>query len=187
MDLMAYTMKKEIVFTNTGFERIDNKLVYLYHDGCIGSNENVKADIIQFLQNGNPLLQINETSQYRLCEVLNVDDIVLANKQMGWEEGIKIASRPLLNNGYIKPNYIKSMINLVCDYGPYFVLRNGVALAHGKSNEGANMLGLSLLVNKSGVLFEDLEVKLLFVLSSPDQNKHLIPKKGPDAYPAVPP
>ena len=35
------------------------------------------------------------------------------------------------------------------------------------------MLGLSLLVNKSGVLFEDLEVKLLFVLSSPDQNKHL--------------
>ena len=77
------------------------------------------------------------------------------------------------NCGYSEPNYIKSMINLVCDYGPYFVLRNGVALAHGKSNEGANMLGLSLLVNKSGVLFEDLEVKLLFVLSSPDQNKHL--------------
>ncbi|OKZ83823.1 MAG: hypothetical protein BHW07_00745 [Clostridium sp. CAG_433_25_7] len=38
-------MKKEIVFTNTGFERIDNKLVYLYHDGCIGSDENVKADL----------------------------------------------------------------------------------------------------------------------------------------------
>lgn len=153
-----------------GIEELLN-IVYRYVDPK--DHENVKTDIIQFLQNGNPLLQINEISQYRLCEVLNVDDIVLANKQMGWEEGIKVASRPLLNNGYIKPNYIASMINLVCDYGPYFVLRNGVALAHGKSNEGANMLGLSLLVNKSGVLFEDLEVKLLFVLSSPDQNKHL--------------
>lgn len=154
----------------SGIEELLN-IVYRYVDPK--NYDNLKTEVLQFLQNGNPLFKINETSQYRLFEVLSSGDIVLANKRMDWKEGIQIASHPLLKNGYIKSDYIDSMINLVCNYGPYFVLRNGVALAHGKSNEGANMLGLSLLVNKSGVIFEDLPVNLLFVLSSPDQNKHL--------------
>ena len=43
--LSKYTMEKETIYTNTGFERIDNKLVYLYHNGCIGFNKNIKADL----------------------------------------------------------------------------------------------------------------------------------------------
>ena len=162
---------RAVAYNRNGINELLN-IVYRYVSPS--DQMKVKEDILQYIQGGNPFLQMGENSQLRLYEILNSDDIVLANKELSWEDGIALASKPLLKNGSIRQEYISSMINLGKEYGPYFVLRNGVALAHGKSSEGANLLGLSLLVNKSGILFEDdLVVKVLFVLSSPDQNKHL--------------
>ncbi|MGL4897037.1 MAG: PTS sugar transporter subunit IIA, partial [Cetobacterium sp.] len=39
-----------------------------------------------------------------------------------WEEAIKIASRPLLEKGYIEPRYIDTMISKVNELGFYIVL-----------------------------------------------------------------
>ena len=39
------TMQEYTVFANTGFERIDGKLCYLYHGGVIGDVQNVSVDL----------------------------------------------------------------------------------------------------------------------------------------------
>ena len=39
------TMNEKIVYTHTGFRRIENNLCYLYHGGCIGNVENVETDL----------------------------------------------------------------------------------------------------------------------------------------------
>lgn len=119
-------------------------------------------------------MEINERSSYRIFEILNKVDILVVNENLTWREAIRTASQPLLERNVIRREYVDSMIQLVEDYGPYIVLQNGVAIAHSKSTDGANLLGLSLLVNKTKILFDgNTEVQFLFVLSNPDQDKHL--------------
>lgn len=49
-------------------------------------------------------------------------------------------------------------------------------------------LGIFLcLILRDDFLSVVSESTFLYLQGIPDQNKHLIPKKGPDAYPAVPP
>ena len=43
--LSRHTMTEKNIYTKTGFERIDNHLVYLYHSGVIGDVENVEVDL----------------------------------------------------------------------------------------------------------------------------------------------
>lgn len=65
------------------------------------------------------------------------------------------------------------MISLVNQYGAYFVLQNGVAVAHGKPVEGAESLGISLLIDHQSIVFDaNTKVNYLFVLSNPDMSKH---------------
>lgn len=46
--LARYTMEEETIFENTGFERINGKLVYLYAGGAIGGNEGeIKAELTE--------------------------------------------------------------------------------------------------------------------------------------------
>lgn len=42
-----YTMKEEIIIENTGFERINNELVYLYHRGNVGGQADIQADLTE--------------------------------------------------------------------------------------------------------------------------------------------
>ncbi len=141
------------------------------------SKENMnslKQDVYQYIQGGNSFVEINERSSYRIFEILNKVDILVVNENLTWREAIRTASQPLLERNVIRREYVDSMIQLVEDYGPYIVLQNGVAIAHSKSTDGANLLGLSLLVNKTKILFDgNTEVQFLFVLSNPDQDKHL--------------
>lgn len=164
---------------------LNSNSLFLNYDGIRGLLDIVNAyvpeeqqnllreEIYQYLQRGNSLYRVDEEKEYRLFDLLSEKRIVILNKDIDWIKGLNIASKPLIREGAIKPTYIDSMIQLVEDYGPYFILKNGVAIAHGKVDQGANRLGLSLLVNRKGVDFEGTKVYLLFVMSSPDQHKHL--------------
>ena len=134
----------------------------------------LKDDIYKYIQNGYSIVKLNTLSEYRVFDVLNEYDIILMDENISWKSAIYKASSTLLDRHIIQDNYIVSMIKLVEEYGPYIILQNGVAIAHSKSSDGANFLGLSLLINKSGIYFEGENiVNYLFVLSNPDQDKHL--------------
>lgn len=135
--------------------------------------EALKQDVYQYLKQGNVLVEIEKKGPTQAFDLLKPENIQILNEEKSWEEAIKVASKPLLQKKVIKEKYIIAMIELLKEYGPYIVLRNKVAIAHAAPSQGANILGLSLLISKRTISFEGEEVKYLFILSNPEQDKHL--------------
>lgn len=135
--------------------------------------EALKQDVYQYLKQGNVLVEVEKKGPTQAFDLLKPENIQILNEEKSWEEAIKVASKPLLQKKVIKEKYIIAMIELLKEYVPYIVLRNKVAIAHAAPSQGANILGLSLLISKRTISFEGEEVKYLFILSNPEQDKHL--------------
>ena len=134
----------------------------------------LQRDVVAYLRNGNVLVHVEEEEQLRIFDALKQQTIQILDEPMEWQQAIHKASEPLLHRAIIKKSYVQAMIDILYDYGPCIVLANGVAIAHANPEQGANALGLSLLINKQSITFEDdANVHFLFVLSNPDQDKHL--------------
>ena len=160
--LSKYTMKKEIVFTNTGFERIDNKLVYLYHDGCIGSDENVKAD-----------LSTDTLEQYCFTDK-KFDEKVALNESLKMRNlADKKVAVPLLAVTYLSPLIsILEEVGIFADFILYLLGPSGtrkssisaIALSHFGNNFQRNNFPMSFrstmnnLEKKSFLLKDSLTV-----------------------------
>lgn len=70
-----------------------------------------------------------------------------------WEEALRIAAIPLIEHGKISPEYVDATIDNCKMNGPYFVLREGFAIAHALPDKGMKEPCLGLLYVKEGVDF----------------------------------
>lgn len=136
--------------------------------------KNLKMDVYDYFREGNLIVDVVEEKQLRLKDIMYRDHLIHIDKDIMWDEAIRLASVPLLKTNIITENYINEMIGLVRDYGPYIVIKNRIAIAHAKTEAGANALGTALLINKKNIQFEDdLNIHYLFVISSSNPKEHL--------------
>ena len=136
--------------------------------------KNLKRDVYDYFREGNLIVDVVEKKQLRLKDIMYRDHLIRIDKDIMWDEAIRLASVPLLKTNIITENYINEMIGLVRDYGPYIVIKNRIAIAHAKTEAGANALGTALLINKKNIQFEDdLNIHYLFVISSSNPKEHL--------------
>lgn len=136
--------------------------------------KNLKRDVYDYFREGNLIVDVVEEKQLRLKDIMYRDHLIRIDKDIMWDEAIRLASVPLLKTNIITENYINEMIELVRDYGPYIVIKNRIAIAHAKTEAGANALGTALLINKKNIQFEDdLNIHYLFVISSSNPKEHL--------------
>ena len=136
--------------------------------------KNLKRDVYDYFREGNLIVDVVEEKQLRLKDIMYRDHLIRIDKDIMWDEAIRLASVPLLKTYIITENYINEMIGLVQDYGPYIVIKNRIAIAHAKTEAGANALGTTLLINKKNIQFEDdLNIHYLFVISSSNPKEHL--------------
>lgn len=136
--------------------------------------KNLKKDVYDYFREGNLIVDVVEKKQLRLKDIMYRDHLIRIDKDIMWDEAIRLASVPLLKTNIITENYINEMIGLVRDYGPYIVIKNRIAIAHAKTEAGANALGTALLINKKNIQFEDdLNIHYLFVISSSNPKEHL--------------
>lgn len=136
--------------------------------------KNLKRDVYDYFREGNLIVDVVEEKQLRLKDIMYRDHLTRIDKDIMWDEAIRLASVPLLKTNIITENYINEMIGLVRDYGPYIVIKNRIAIAHAKTEAGANALGTALLINKKSIQFEDdLNIHYLFVISSSNPKEHL--------------
>ena len=136
--------------------------------------KNLKKDVYDYFREGNLIVDVVEEKQLRLKDIMYRDHLIRIDKYIMWDEAIRLASVPLLKTNIITENYINEMIGLVRDYGPYIVIKNRIAIAHAKTEAGANALGTALLINKKNIQFEDdLNIHYLFVISSSNPKEHL--------------
>ena len=136
--------------------------------------KNLKKDVYDYFREGNLIVDVVEEKQLRLKDIMYRDHLIHIDKDIMWDEAIRLASVPLLKTNIITENYINEMIGLVRDYGTYIVIKNRIAIAHAKTEAGANALGTALLINKKNIQFEDdLNIHYLFVISSSNPKEHL--------------
>lgn len=136
--------------------------------------KNLKKDVYDYFREGNLIVDVVEEKQLRLKDIMYRDHLIRIDKDIMWDEAIRLASVPLLKTNIITENYINEMIGLVRDYGPYIVIKNRIAIAHAKTEARANALGTALLINKKNIQFEDdLNIHYLFVISSSNPKEHL--------------
>lgn len=99
--------------------------------------------------------------------------IKVENFVENWEESIKIASQPLLENKIIEERYVEAMINAINKMGFFVVLRENLAMPHARPEEGALETGVSFLKLNNPVKYGKEEVYLIFVLASKDMESHI--------------
>ena len=90
-----------------------------------------------------------------------------------WEEAIKIASRPLLEKGYIESRYIDTMISKVNELGFYIVLSEDVAMPHSRPEDGVLKMGMSLLKLDTPAKFGNNNIQIVITLAAKDNESHI--------------
>jgi transcriptional antiterminator/mannitol/fructose-specific phosphotransferase system IIA component (Ntr-type) len=120
-----------------------------------------------FVDKGNhPVLQ----------DMLQAKTIQMMEGISDWEEAVKTAAYPLLENGSIEPAYIDAMIANIKALGPYVVIGPETAIPHARPEQGVNKAGMSLLKLDTPVNFlqdEKYPVRLVFCIAAPDNKTHL--------------
>lgn len=110
--------------------------------------------------------------------VTNIDpaDIQMKVHAENWEEALKVAAAPLVNDGKITNDYVDSMIASVNKLGPYIVIAPGLALGHARPSAAVKQSSIAIASLDSPVKFGNKDndpVDLVVILASINDNDHL--------------
>lgn len=109
-----------------------------------------------------------------LNQLVTKQEIQIADQVSDWQESIRLAAKPLVDNGTIESRYVETMIENVIEHGPYIVLMPQIAIPHARPEDGVNHLGMSVLKLTKPVFFPgEKPVRAFFILAAIDQTTHL--------------
>lgn len=111
-----------------------------------------------------------------LEEALESRSVRVAVAAGDWRSAVEISGRTLVEAGAAEERYVGAMLRTVEELGPYAVIAPGVAIPHARPEDGANRVGLSLVVLSEPVEFGSREndpVDLLFGFSTTDADAHV--------------
>lgn len=120
-----------------------------------------------------PLDQKGETMN-AMQEMLKRENVQIVDSCKDWQDAIHVAVQPLVDGGYVKPEYIDGVIENAHKFGPYFVLAPDLALIHARPEQGVIKRQLAVTVLRKGVEFKTGEpCRLLVTLAAEDPNSHI--------------
>lgn len=110
-----------------------------------------------------------------VADMLKREGVQVIERVEGWQEAIKAAVNPLVKLGYAEERYSSEIIENTLRYGVYYMLMPGVALIHGRPEQGALGRQLAVTLIKEPVQFLDKEepVRLLIAMSAVDSESHI--------------
>ena len=92
-----------------------------------------------------------------------------------WQEAVKIGVDLLVEAEGVEPRYYQAILDGVERFGPYFVIAPGLAMPHGRPEEGVKKTGFALVTLKTPMVFnhEDNDpVDILITLAAVDARAH---------------
>ena len=111
-----------------------------------------------------------------LASSFGPDSLAIVETLADRTEAIRLSGHLLERSGRVGPEYVSSMLAAVEKFGPYIVIAPGIALAHGKAEDGVLQTGLSLLVIREPIVFgHELNdpVSLVVGLAAKDHDSHI--------------
>ena len=70
-----------------------------------------------------------------------------------WQDAVKIGVDLLVAADVVEPRYYQAILDAVEQHGPYFVLAPGLAMPHGRPEEGVKKTGFALVTLKKPLEF----------------------------------
>lgn len=127
--------------------------------------ETVKKD---FEPRENALMDIGLTT------LLTPANIQIVSHTMDWKEAIQTAAKPLLENECITQDYVDHMIHAVETEKPFWIIAEGLMLAHAGIDAGVRHLGMSMLklpekIDVNGYM----ETDIIVIIATPNREIHL--------------
>ena len=92
-----------------------------------------------------------------------------------WQDAVKIGVDLLVAADVVEPRYYQAILDGVEQFGPYFVIAPGLAMPHGRPEEGVKKTGFALVTLKKPLEFnhEDNDpVDILITMAAVDANTH---------------
>jgi len=111
-----------------------------------------------------------------LREIIENGRFSFQKGSLSWEEAIKKACQPLLEQKIIEPEYPGYIISNVHEFGPYIVIAPDICIPHAQEGRGVNETAVAFMNTEKPVDFgpsADFQPRLFFVLASTDNDKHL--------------
>lgn len=111
-----------------------------------------------------------------LSDLLDESLVLLNVEANDWEDAIRKAAQPLVDNNKVTLGYVDDIIKGVNDLGPYIVITEHVALPHARPESGALESAVGIVTLKDPIEFGSADndpVKFLFPLSAKDNGSHL--------------
>ncbi|SFF57691.1 transcriptional antiterminator, BglG family [Halobacillus alkaliphilus] len=153
---------------------IDHMMEVIERHATIHQKNELKQELVQLLEQNTP--GTKEIKKPMLNDLLTKKTIQLKDQVPSWEEAIKTAAQPLVDQESIQEEYVQAMINTVHELGPYVVIAPGIAIPHARPEAGVERLGMSFLRLKEPVYFSEKEkhrAQLVIVLAAIDNQTHL--------------
>ena len=92
-----------------------------------------------------------------------------------WKEAVRVACRPMIEQGFCTEEYEKAVFESTEKYGPYYVLCENLALIHASLAAGVNETQMAVTVLKKPVKFSPngYDVRVLVTLVAKDRVSHM--------------
>jgi len=153
---------------------VDHMLEVIERYATIHQRNELKQELVHILEQNTP--GTKEIKKPMLNDLLTKKTIQLKDQVPSWEEAIKTAAQPLIDQESIHEEYVQAMIDTVHELGPYVVIAPGIAIPHARPEAGVERLGMSFLRLKEPVYFSEKEkhrAQLVIVLAAIDNQTHL--------------
>ena len=138
-----------------------------------------KTELTDYFSNTAIKTYVKKGNQHKgICQMLEEPFIRIVEEKMGWVEAVRMSGEKLINDGYILPSYLESIVDKTRQYGPYMFITDSVFLAHSDIEDGSKHLGISFTIFKQPVLFHTLDgqerkAKIILTLCAEDQVTHI--------------
>ncbi len=110
-----------------------------------------------------------------LSDLLTAQTIDLGVDAGDWRDAVQKSSRRLLQAGVVEKRFVRSLEEIILEYGPYMVIWPGAVLLHAPP-DGVRQLGMELITLKKPVFFghpDNDPVQIAIVLAARDNRLHL--------------
>lgn len=111
-----------------------------------------------------------------LDSLLENDAIQLQVEASDWKQAIAKTSQPLLKKGCINEQYLESIYKTTEQYGPYYIIADGLAMPHASTRSDDEVLkdcfALATLAKPIKFLDDPREVSVVVVLAARTADIH---------------
>ena len=106
---------------------------------------------------------------------IKIENLKISKEKMDAVSALRAIGRIMVESKSVKPVYVENMIASYKEFGPYFVIAPGVAIAHAKPDESVIRDDIALMICHHPVVFNSHNdpVSMLFGLCATGSHQHM--------------